>query len=556
FAEEVRRELARLYGEDALYQGGLSARTTLDPRLQAIADRALRRGLITYDRRHGWRGPVTSLDLTSGAWHELLTALGPVPGAEPWRTAVVLELSGIAATIGLNDGTQGTIPMAELAWARPWLEDQKVGAAPKQPSDLLRVGDVVLVEAVTKNSEGKAYPEGSFGLRQIPQVDGGLVALDPHTGRVLAMSGGFSFERSQFNRVTQATRQPGSAFKPFVYLAALDSGFTPATMVLDAPFVVDQGVGLGKWKPENYSNQFYGPTPMRIGVEKSRNLMTVRLAQRIGMEKVVDYARRFGVIDNMPPLLSMALGSAETTLLRLTTAYAMLVNGGKRIEPTVIDRVQDRHGRTVYRHDLRPCPGCRVEAWYGQPVPDVPDDREQLADPRTAYQVVSMLQGVVERGTGRRISEIGKPLAGKTGTTNDYFDAWFVGFTPDLAVGVFIGFDEPRTLGPKEAGSAVSAPVFKDFMQAALADEPAIPFRIPPGLSLVRVDPETGLPARPGDRKAILEAFLPGTVPSGEQAVIDGGSGGQPGDGVSPAVSGGARPGAPSRDSVLDSGLY
>ena len=556
FAEEVRRDLARLYGEDALYEGGLSVRTTLDPRLQVIADRALRRGLIAYDRRHGWRGPVTSLDLTTGTWHELLTAYGPILGAEPWRAAAVLALDRKAARIGLDDGTEGSIPMAELAWARPWLEEQHVGAAPEKPSDVLKVGDVVLVEPVAKNSEGKTYPEGSFALRQIPQVDGGLVALDPHTGRVLAMSGGFSYARSQFNRATQATRQPGSAFKPFVYLPALDSGFTPATMVLDAPFVIDQGVGLGKWKPENYSNRFYGPTPMRVGIEKSRNLMTVRLAQTIGMEKVVDYARRFGVIDDMPPLLSMALGSAETTLLRLTTAYAMLVNGGKRIEPTVIDRVQDRHGRTVYRHDLRPCPGCRTEAWLGQSVPAIPDDREQVADPRTAYQVVSMLQGVVERGTGRRISEIGKPLAGKTGTTNDSFDTWFVGFTPDLAVGVFIGFDEPRSLGSKETGSSVSAPVFKDFMQAALANEPAIPFRIPPGLSLVRVDPESGLPVRAGDSKAILEAFLPGTIPSGEQTVIDGGSGDMPAGGVSPAASGRTTPGAPSRNSVIDSGLY
>ncbi|RMD63813.1 MAG: penicillin-binding protein, partial [Alphaproteobacteria bacterium] len=305
---------------------------------------------------------------------------------------------------------------------------------------------------------------------------------------------------------------------------ALDSGFTPATIVLDAPFVVDQGPGLGKWKPANYTKKFYGPTPMRIGIERSRNLMTVRLAQTIGMEKIVEYARRFGIADDMPPMLSMALGAGETTLLRLTTAYAMLVNGGKRIVPTVIDRIQDRNGKTIYRHDTRRCPQCQVEVWVGQPPPELPDEREQVADPISAYQIVSMLRGVVERGTGRRIRAVGKPLAGKTGTTNNSTDTWFMGFSPDLAVGVYVGFDEPRSLGRKETGSSVAAPIFRDFMAAALKDKPAIPFRIPPGVRLVRLNLDTGQLARPGDRHVILEAFRPGTVPTaGPQAVIDGG---------------------------------
>jgi len=498
-------------------------RTTLSQRLQRIAERSLRAGLIAYDRRHGWRGPVAHVDLEAADWRTALTAVEPPAGAAPWVLAMVLALDGKAATIGLPDGAEGAIPMAELAWARPWLEEQQVGARPKEPAEVLAVGDVVLVEPVAADSEGAAYPEGSYALRQIPDVNGGLVAIDPHTGRVLAMSGGFSYEHSEFNRVTQAERQPGSAFKPFVYLAALDSGFTPATIVLDAPFVIDQGAGLGKWKPANYSNKFYGPSPMRLGIEKSRNLMTIRLAQTVGMEPIVDYARRFGVVDDMPPVLSMALGAGETTLLRLTTAYAMLVNGGKRITPTLIDRVQDRNGTTIYRHDARDCPGCWPEQWQSQIPPELPDEREQLVDPRSAYQVVSMLQGVVERGTGRRIRDLGKPLGGKTGTTNDSMDTWFVGFSPDLTVGVFVGFDEPKPLGPKETGSSVSAPIFKSFMAAALKNEPAIPFRIPSGLRLVRINADTGRLARAGDRNVILEAFKPGTVPSGEQTVIDGG---------------------------------
>ncbi len=534
FVEEVRRELAGIYGETNLYEGGLSVRTTLDPRLQRIADRVLRAGLIAYDRRHGWRGPVATLGEElfsveseetgeSGGWREALAAIEPPKGADPWRLAVVTGLDETQAEIGLDDGATGYIPMAELTWARPWLKRQRVGAKPKRPDAVLSVGEVVLVEPVAADGEGKAYEAGAHGLRQIPGIDGGLVAMDPHTGRVLAMSGGFSYDRSQFNRATQARRQPGSAFKPFVYLAALDSGFTPATIVLDAPFVIDQGAGQGKWKPANYSRKFYGPAPMRIGLEKSRNLMTVRLAQTIGMDKVVATARRFGIIDDMPPMLSMALGAGETTLLRLTSAYAMLVNGGRRIDPTLIDRIQDRHGLTIFRHDIRDCPGCRDQAWNGQEPPELPDERERVADPASAYQLVSMLQGVVERGTGRRVRAVGKPLAGKTGTTNKSMDTWFLGFAPDLAVGVFAGFDEPRPLGARETGSSVSAPVFRDFMAAALEGRPAIPFRIPGGIRLVRINGDTGRVARPGDKRVILEAFKPGTVPSGDQAVIDGG---------------------------------
>ncbi|MCW9001117.1 MAG: penicillin-binding protein 1A [Rhodospirillales bacterium] len=521
FAEEVRREILSRYGESDLYKGGLLVRTTLDPKLQEIAKKSLRKGLHEYDRRHGWRGPIDHIE----GDHDLpgrLAALNVPSGPDNLRPAVVTAVSGDRADIAFADGTSGHIPFAQMRWARPWLKGQKVGARPSAPSDVLKAGDVVYVEPALAGEDEEPYPDGAYALQQIPAANGGLIALDPHTGRVLAMLGGYDFSRSQFNRVTQAYRQPGSAFKPFVYLTALDSGYTPSTLILDAPFVIDQGPGLPKWKPANYTRQFYGPSTMRLGIEKSRNLMTVRLAQTVGMNKIATYAERFGIVDDLPESLSMSLGAGETSLIRMTAAYAMLVNGGKRITPTLIDRVQDRHGRTVFRHDTRDCPDCLAVQWNGQAVPNIPDIRESVTDPGSAYQVVSMLQGVVDLGTRRLINKIGKPLAGKTGTTNDSFDTWFVGFTPDLAVGVYVGFDTPSSLGKGETGSNVAAPIFKYFMEEALRDRPAIPFRIPPEIRLVRVDSRTGLLARPGDKSVILEAFKAGTVPSGKAAVIEG----------------------------------
>jgi penicillin-binding protein 1A len=391
-----------------------------------------------------------------------------------------------------------------MAWARPWRSGQRVGAAPKTASDVLAAGDVVVVERV----DG-----ATWGLRQVPAVDGALVALDPHTGRVLAMSGGWAQERSEFNRATQALRQPGSAFKPVVYLAALEDGYTPSSVVLDAPLVLDQGPGLPPWRPSNYTERYYGPTTLRVGLEKSRNVMTVRLASEVGLQTVADTALRLGVFDDMPAYPAYALGAGETTLLRLTTAYASFVNGGHGLQPSLIDRIQDRYGRAVFRRDDRPCPDCRAWEWWGQPVPELPDDRPEVTDPHSAYQVVSLLEGVVQRGTGRTVSEVGKPLAGKTGTSNEAKDTWFVGFSPDLVAGVFVGFDEPASLGPKETGSSVAAPIFRDFMADALADTTAIPFRIPAGIRLMRVNAETGRPAG-GGGQVILEAFKPGTVPA------------------------------------------
>ena len=494
FAEEVRRELAEHYGADALYKGGLAVRTSADPRLQAIAQKALRDGLIAFDRRKGWRGPVAHWDDVAG-WAEKIKALPRQRGMLPeWRFAVSLG----GAVIGLEDGTKRNLSEEDMKW----------------PGDKpLSAGDVVMIDPADKDKT----------LRQVPKINGALVAIDPHTGRVMAMQGGWSFEESSFNRATQAKRQPGSAFKPFIYLAALDKGFTPATLVLDAPIVIDQGPGLPKWQPKNYNNEYYGPTPIRIGVEKSRNLMTVRLAEYIGMDIVADYTKKFGINDNMPRNLATALGSAETTALNLTTAYAMLVNGGKRITPTFIDRIQDRRGKTIFTHDHRTCPDCGpLMDWVSQTTPTVNDNREQVNDPRTVYQMVSILEGVVQRGTATKLKDLNRPLAGKTGTTNDSKDAWFIGFSPDLVVGVYVGYDEPKQLGGKETGASVAVPVFKQFMAEALKDAPIIPFRVPPGVRQVQINAETGARARPGDKKVIWEAFVAGTEPTDKIYVLDG----------------------------------
>ena len=506
FAEEVRRELMEVFGQEKLYSGGLSVRTTIDPKLQRIGERALRSGLQGYDRRHGWRGPLARLDKD-----DLAAALGSAsapPGLSPYRLAAVTGVSADAAAILLKDGSAGRIPLEEAKWARRSLPKQRVGAAPKRMHEVLEAGDLIAVERVRKGPGG-----GIWALRQIPNVEGALVAMDPHTGHVLAMVGGYDAERSEFNRATQAMRQPGSAFKPFVYLAALQEGYTPATLLADMPIVIDQGGDLGLWRPRNYAGSFHGIVPMRIGIERSRNLMTVRLAQAVGMNEVAAVAGRFGIQEEMPEVLSMSLGAGETTLSRMTAAYAMLANGGRRISPTIIDRVQDRHGHTVFRREQRTCPGCDALDELGPEVPYPPDPRERIADPQSVYQVVSMLEGVVLRGTGRRLRAIGKPLAGKTGTTSDYVDAWFVGFASDLVVGVYAGFDRPRTLGHAETGSSVAAPVFGAFMREALGKAPAAPFRIPPGMSFLRVGRTSGKPAGPGEADIILEAFKPGTEP-------------------------------------------
>jgi penicillin-binding protein 1A len=513
FAEEVRREVKALYGDNGLYDQGYSVQTTVVPALQEIAESALRKGLVAYDRRHGYRGPLarfTPAQMTD--WRGALVEFERPQGIpDDWRVAVVLGSGTKKADLGFLDGSEDVLTHGQLKWAAEPLEEGKVGATPKRASDVLSTGDLVLVGPDTDDAE-------RIQLRQIPKIDGAVVALDPHTGRVLAMVGGFSNQLSEFNRATQAARQPGSAFKPFVYAAALEKGFTPSSIILDAPFVIDQGGDQGKWKPSNYTNRFYGPSTLRLGIEKSRNLMTVRLAQKLGMPTVVDYAKRFGIYDTMPAVLSYSLGAGETTLLKLTAAYAMLVNGGREIDPVLVDRIQDRRGVTVLRPDILGCGECGVENWTRDAEPQLPDARAQVVSPATAYQVVSMLEGVVRRGTGVRVAAVGKPLGGKTGTTNESRDAWFVGFSPDLALGVFTGFDTPAPLGKKETGSSVAAPIFRDVMAAWLANKPAIPFRVPPDVRLVRVDAKTGVLASRSSEKVIMEAFKPGTEPKSRTA--------------------------------------
>ena len=513
FTEEVRRELAKLYGEDQLYGGGLSVRTTLDPKLQDFARKALQDGLIAYDHTKGFRAPVASIEIGDD-WGLDIAKIKPLSDVPEWQLAVVLSIDRNEAQIGLRPGddvdggsladrTVGTLAGPDVKWIS------------KPLSQILKVGDVVYVSPVA----GKV---GSYTLQQVPEIEGALVAMDPRTGRVLAMVGGFSFAESEFNRATQALRQPGSSFKPIVYSAALDNGYTPASVVLDAPVEIRNGDG-SIWRPENYAQQFYGPQTLRRGIELSRNVMTVRLAKDIGMPLVAKYAKMFGVYDSMQPVLAMALGAGETTDMRMTSAYATIANGGRKIVPTLIDRIQDRYGRTVYKHDQRSCTGCTATSWEGQGEPVITDNREQVLDPMTAYQITSMMEGVVQRGTGTGAKALNRPVAGKTGTTNDYKDAWFVGFTPELAVGVYIGYDTPRSMGNVTGGS-YPVQIFTEFVGNALKGQPATPFNEPPGMTETWINSASGVQATDGDH-AVLEAFKPGTGPNLATSVIgvDGG---------------------------------
>ena len=544
FAEEVRRSILAEYGEEKLYGGGLSIRTTLDPKLQQNARSALMEGLVNFDRLHGgWRGPVTKIDI-SGDWGVTLGAVDSPADLQPWRLGVVLSADKDKAVVGLKpaklpDGKlapareAAELTLAELKWAKTLAKRE----AAKAVTDIVVPGDVIYVAP-----KDPANLAGKWSLMQIPEVGGGLIAMDPHTGRVLAVAGGISFALSQFDRAVQAKRQPGSSFKPIVYAAAIDNGYKPTSIVLDAPIEIEQGPGLDIWKPENYNNEkSYGPTTLRVGVEKSRNQMTVRLAQDLGMPIITEYAKRFGIYDDLLPVLAMSLGAGETTLLRMTTAYCMIANGGKQVRPTFIDRIQDRWGKSVWKHDARNCPGCATEKWENQEEPDVLDDRRQIIDPHTAYQMTSIMEGVVQRGTATVLKPLNRPLAGKTGTTNEEKDAWFIGYTPDLVVGVFVGYDTPKAMGKGQTGGQIAAPIFGSFVKAALADKPAIPFRVPPGLKLMRVNLHSGLRASPGDPNAIVESFKPGEEPDDAYSVIgfsQAGEGGE-GDGYADPNTGG-----------------
>jgi penicillin-binding protein 1A len=530
FAEEVRRDIFERYGEKKLYEGGLSVRTTLDPKLQVMARKTMAAGLVNFDEAQGWRGAISKLDI-SGDWGVKLADVKSLSDVTPWRMAVVLETSEQSARIGFQPGRElggavakdrqtGIITLDGVRWAKAASGPIR-GKTPSAVSQVLSPGDVIYADPLI-GKDGNPV-EGQYRLRQLPEISGAMVAMDPLTGRVLAMVGGFSFDQSQFNRATQAYRQPGSTIKPIVYSAAIDNGYTPSAMEADAPIEIDQGQGGGVWRPENFSvGHYFGPTTLRNALKHSLNTVTVRLAQDIGMPLIGEYAKRFGVYDELPNYLSYALGAGETTVMRMVTAYSMIANGGRRVKATLIDRIQDRYGHTIFKHDQRECRGCDApEGWKNQPEPQLVDRREQVLDVMTAYQMTSMMEGVVQGGTATVMREVGKPIAGKTGTSNEAKDLWFVGFSPDLVVGLYLGYDKPRSLGRTAQAGHTAAPIARDFMKLALADKPAIPFKIPAGIKLIRVDSMTGMRAGPGaSGKTILEAFKPGTGPPDNYAAI------------------------------------
>lgn len=517
FLEEVRKELVAKHSVDVVLQQGLSIHTNLEPHMQQHAEASLQQGLRAYDRRHGYRGVLANLPISDAINDELLLQFEkyPQPNGIPnhYDLALVTHINNDDAEIIIqSDLSIAYMDLKSSQWARSALANGKTGKKIKHLQQIINIGDIIIVSP----QKDKTYNDMPlYQLEQIPNIEGAIVVMNPHNGKIYAMSGGWSFEKSKFNRATQAMRQPGSALKPIIYLAALEdnnSDYHPGTLVLDAPIVIDQGVGLPKWKPANYSKQYYGLTPMRVGIEKSRNLMTIRLALDIGMAQISDLTTKMGIYDRLPLQYSMALGAGETTLMRLVRAYAMLVNGGKDIQPSFIDRASDRYANIILKHDQRQCDACITNNEFQPPI--LPDQRTQLFDARSAFQVTSMMEGVVQRGTGRRIKTLGIPLAGKTGTTNDSYDAWFVGFAPDLVVGIYTGFDQPRSLGHQrngvqETGSNVAAPIFKEFMARTLAKKEPIPFRTPSGLTKVKINRTTGeIANNSDDSKDFTNEFL------------------------------------------------
>ncbi|MGB0855215.1 MAG: penicillin-binding protein 1A [Pikeienuella sp.] len=517
FTDEIRRQLTADLGADALYGGGLTVRASINPELQDLAAKALRERLESWDReRDGYRGPLSNIgaldENDEDAWRDALAKAKAPSDIPDWHKAVVLRVGKNGVRIGIHEVEEDSdghyISMNDVKWARR-RDGLDIGPPPKTPADVWAVGDVILVKAL-KNDDGSF---DQWSMRQVPELQGAFMAMDAQTGRVLALQGGFSYEASVFNRATQANRQPGSSFKPFVYASALDSGYSPATIVLDAPVVIDQGTGE-PWKPKNYSNKFYGPSPLRLGIEKSRNLMTVRLAQSVGMDVVADYAERFGVYDDMPAHLSYSLGAGETTLYKLVAAYGMFANGGRRVEPTLVDRIQDRRGRTIYRQDKRICSDCAVENTNNGHEPWPVPTARRIMDRVTAYQLVSMMEGVTTRGTAGRLGKLGLPLAGKTGTTNEGKDAWFIGFTPNIVAGCFVGYDNPRPMGKGGTGGGMCAPVFEDFMREAMKNRHPGVFKAPPEIEFVAIERTTGIRLPEGESSdVIMEPFREGQAP-------------------------------------------
>ena len=493
YIEDVRKNVIETLTYEKVYKQGFNINTPINLELQKIATTSLREGLIEYDKRKGWRGPIMNRKLNKN-WsnnlekHEIEKSIN-------WKIAIVKKVNKFSVEVETKDKLKGFIKYQDITWTK------------KEFNNLLKVGDVVYVKQVSENN---------FSLKQIPKINGGIVVMDPYTGRVMAISGGFSFKNSEFNRASQALRQPGSAFKPFVYALALENNFTPSSLVLDAPLVLDQGSDLKMWKPENYGKKFYGPSTLRVGLEKSRNLMTVRIAQKIGVKNLAKFSKNLGIYDKPDELLSISLGSAETTLLKLTSAYSAFVNGGKLVTPILIDRIQDSEGNTILNNEKRTCGNCEMISFTGGTYPEIKDTYKQIFSPQTAYQVTSLLEGVIKRGTGKKLRDLNLNLAGKTGTTNENTDTWFIGFTSNLVIGVYVGMDNPEPLGKFETGSKTALPIFKKFVETAVKKSDARPFKVSKGITMMVVDQLTGQKAKFTSKNTILEAYKSKNVIDGK----------------------------------------
>ena len=484
YVEDIRKDVVNKLGFNKVYKQGLNISTPINLDLQKIAIKSLREGLISYDRRKGWRGPLSNTRNFNN-WNNKLDKY-KLEKSINWDLAIVKKIDKFSIEIETEKKIKGIIKYKDISWVK------------KEFNEILKTGDIIYVENLENNV---------FILRQLPEVNGGIVVMDPFTGRVLALSGGFSFKKSEFNRATQALRQPGSAFKPFIYALALENGYTPSTLILDAPLVLEQGSDLKMWKPENYGKKFYGPSTLRMGLEKSRNLMTVRIAQDLGLKKIVKFSKQLGIYDNPEELLSISLGSAETTLLKLTSAYSSFINGGKLVRPIMIDRIQDSEGNTIFNNEKRKCVNCEQISFLSKDYPKIKDDFLEIFSPETAYQMTSILEGTVQNGTGRNLKDLNLDLAGKTGTTNGNTDTWFIGFTSKLVIGVYVGSDNPKSLGRYETGAKTALPIFKTFVKKAVKKIDARPFKVADNIIMRVIDPITGKKAETTSKKTIIEAY-------------------------------------------------
>ncbi len=493
YIEEVRKKVIKDLTYEKVYKQGFNINIPINLDLQKIANVSLRNGLISYDKRKGWRGPITNKDYNDN-WSKNLEKY-ELEKSINWEIAIVKEITQFTTNIETQDKIQGIIQYKDISWTK------------KEFKELLSIGDIIYVKKINKNF---------YILKQLPKINGGIIVMDPYTGRVLALSGGFSFKNSEFNRVTQALRQPGSAFKPFVYALALENNYTPSSLILDAPLVLDQGSDLKMWKPQNYGKKFYGPSTLRTGLEKSRNLMTVRIAQNLGIDKIAKFSKLLGIYDNPEELLSISLGSEETTLLKLASAYSAFVNGGKLVEPVLIDRVQDSEGNTIVNNKQRSCLDCDKISFMSDQYPKIKDNYVQVFSSQTAYQMTSLLEGVIQRGTGKKLKKLELNIAGKTGTTNENTDAWFIGFTSNLIIGVYVGMDDPKPLGKYETGSKTALPIFKDFIEKVVKKSNARPFKVAEGITMMVVDPKSGEKAKFSSKNTIVEAYKKSNVLDGK----------------------------------------